>query len=552
MSSSPVNSLSNLVPWIPNGPSSFNSLHANRSRSTSPKCSQPKGETRKGTSNRLRPRATGDAREGPVTQARARVASPDATDASGAVREYDVSFSEGLQGRRRGRFSPVTDADAASLAQQRRRRGSREEGKFTSAQRALKQTTGHRKYGLVTMRSSAGQFNKAAMKTFSARLSNCFDKFQAYSDRSREEIYREVEEQTSKAIRAMEQEAKDIQGEVEGRFKKEEEVARDDMLSRALASVNAQYADAESSLLSALRAEGPDVTSRQRAHEATMSKLKSKEAELRETHRRNLEDGAKAMLQEREAALCGRREEVTAKMEEEQRRALSNLSDSLSTSAKEQISAYRIELENLRDARVTSARSKESEKTEKIVQELKRKFIAQAESEVGIASRDALSDEDAAISQVRDEISRFQSLKATEITTSARAHRAETLPSMAIELEERAENIERNFRIGLMEGDTREEREVVRGMEEELKGERYEAIYLLIYHYFFVRFRGNLRLLKQKSKKKKPAQFTLTPPSPPPLFFQATLKAAGRQSLATTISSLRKFPKRSTKLEPGF
>ena len=64
---------------------------------------------------------------------------------------------------------------------------------------------------------------------------------------------------------------------------------------------------------------------------------------------------------------------------------------------------------------------------------------------------------------------RYQELKATEITTTARTMRANALPSMAIELEERAEAIERQFRMGLIEEDTEEETEAVNTAREDLR-----------------------------------------------------------------------------------
>jgi hypothetical protein len=314
------------------------------------------------------------------------------------------------------------------------------------ANNALRRTSAHRKYGLVTMRSSATHFNKRAMESFSERLSSCFNKFHDHSASTRESLYREVEEQTSRAIRSMEQEVRDIQKEVEERFRKEEVVTKEDLFERAFASMNHKYPEAEVELIDRLRSQGADVVARQRAHEQMQAELKQRECDLTEEHRSNLEGGAQARLQEREAQLATQRAKIQAEMEELQRNTLAELSEKLSREAKDQIAAYRLELENLRDARVTSAREKEAEKTEKLLQDLKVKFMTQAEKEVRAASMHEEDEERLALTQVQEEISRFQALKATEITTNARAHRAQTLPSMAIELEERAEGIERNFR----------------------------------------------------------------------------------------------------------
>ena len=314
------------------------------------------------------------------------------------------------------------------------------------ANSALHRTSAHRKYGLVTMRSSATHFNKRAMETFSDRLSSCFNRFHDHSAHTREALYEEIEEQTSRAIRSMEQEIRDIQEEVEERFKKEKEVTKEDLFDRAFASMDHQYPQAEKSLIKRLKALGPDVAARQRAHDQMQSEMKQRENKLTEEHRLNLESGAQARLQEREAQLATQRAQVQAEMEEVQRNTLADLSEKLSREAKDQIAAYRLELENLREARITSARTKEVERTENLLQDLKLKFMAQAEEEVQAASLHEEDEERLALKQIQEEISRFQALKATEITTNARAHRAETLPSMAIELEERAEGIERNFR----------------------------------------------------------------------------------------------------------
>ena len=314
------------------------------------------------------------------------------------------------------------------------------------ASNALRRTSAHRKYGLVTMRSSATHFNKRAMESFSERLSSCFNKFHDHSASTRESLYREVEEQTSRAIRSMEQEVRDIQKEVEERFRKEEEVTKDDLFARAFASMNRKYPEAEVELADRIRSQGADVVARQRAHEQMQAELKQREYDLTEEHRSNLEGGAQARLQEREAQLATQRAKIQVEMEELQRNKLAELSEKLSREAKDQIAAYRLELENLREARVTSAREKEAGITEKLLQDLKVKFMTQAEEEVRAASIHEEDEERVALTQVQEEISRFQALKATEITTNARAHRAQTLPSMAIELEERAEGIERNFR----------------------------------------------------------------------------------------------------------
>lgn len=339
-----------------------------------------------------------------------------------------------------------------------------------ASQSALKNTTAHRKYGMVSMRSSAAMYNKKAMESFHDRLDSCLDKFDQHTQETREQLYKRVEEETGLAIEKMEDEVASIQKEVAFKYKAEAAAAKDEVMGKAMESLELQFQDKERELVRRLEAEGPDVIARQIAHEEMEKEIKATEARIQEEHRKALEQGALARLKEREAQLNQQRDSIIREMEEDKQQRMKELSERLSRDAKNQISAYRLELENLREARTTSARTKEAEKTAEIVQGLKAKFIEQANEELKLASVGAEEEENYALKQVADEIARFQALKATEITTNARAHRAETLPGMAIELEERAEGIERHFRMGLMNEDTKEETELVNAAIEELTG----------------------------------------------------------------------------------
>ena len=249
--------------------------------------------------------------------------------------------------------------------------------------------------------------------------------------------------------------------------------------------------------------EGPDVVARQRAHESLQAEIRAMEVEIDSAHRKELEEGAILRLNEREAALGNQRAKVLAEMEEEERVSIKTLSDNLSRDASKQIEDFRRELEELREARTVSALAKEKETTEILVQvsslssrrlssfvhtcvwrplfthvhaqELKANFMKQAVAEIEVVSRGSEEDVDYALHQVRDEVGRFQALKATEITTNARSMRAARLPRMAIELEERAEGIEREFRRGLLTEDCKEEREIMDRATDELREHVYGA-----------------------------------------------------------------------------
>ena len=81
----------------------------------------------------------------------------------------------------------------------------------------------------------------------------------------------------------------------------------------------------------------------------------------------------------------------------------------------------------------------------------------------------ALSKSPSRLQVIKEEVKRYQELRAAEITTQARTVRAQALPSMAIELEERAEAIERQYRMGLIAEDTHEETEAISSSVVELK-----------------------------------------------------------------------------------
>ena len=235
----------------------------------------------------------------------------------------------------------------------------------------------------------------------------------------------------------MDLECSRIREEAEAKFRGEEESLKKRLEEEARESLEGMFEEKESELVRRVREEGTDAVDRQRAHEKCEGEFKEAERRLKEEHRRRLEEGAMERLKEREAQLADQREEIRREMDDEQRAAIKLVSEKLAKDAKEQIAAYRIDLENLREARIKSAQAKEAEKTSKVLADLKNQFMVQATSEMKILSDGADDEERYALKQVSDEIARFQALKATEITTNARAHRAETLPNMAIELEER-------------------------------------------------------------------------------------------------------------------
>jgi hypothetical protein len=342
-------------------------------------------------------------------------------------------------------------------------------------QRAQDSTSAHRKYGMVTLRSAAATMNSEALSSFKNRLHSCIDKFDKAALEGRSALYDKVERETVQAIERMRREVAVIEKEVSAKFKEEDRLHKEEVEKKAMRLMEDQFAAKLRELEDAIEAEGPDVVARQRAHEALHTEIRRLETEISEAHRKALEDGALARLNERETSLAQQRAELLEELEEKQRSSIADLSKKLSADASAQISSYRIELENLRESRITSARLKERDQTEAMVQELKHTFIKQAEEEISTVDRGSDDDLNYALKQVRDEVSRFQALKATEITTNARSKRAQTLPAMAMELEERAEGIERSFRIGLMGEDSREEREIVERASEELAEHVYGA-----------------------------------------------------------------------------
>ena len=279
----------------------------------------------------------------------------------------------------------------------------------------------------------------------------------------------QVELQTSSAISEMEEATKKIKEEVFKRYEEAGKLIKEETMQKAKDAIIVKYAELEPELLAKIEEEGPDAAARHRAREVMEKKIKVLQDELNNEHKKGLENGALERLNEREQQLADQRIEVQQRLDEETRERMSELSAKLSADAKVQISTYRIELEDLRESRVTAARAKENEITDKELQKVKEKFMQQATEEVGLCQIGAKEEEEAMLAGIKEEVKRYQELRAAEITTQARTVRAQALPSMAIELEERAEAIERQYRMGLIAEDTHEETEAISSSVVELK-----------------------------------------------------------------------------------
>lgn len=333
----------------------------------------------------------------------------------------------------------------------------------------LQSTSARRRYNLVSHLSGTKQVNLAATAQFEARMEAAAQTLAQAGLNLREDLYSSVERDVNEAVLQMEADAHRIAEEGRMRIEREGEEAMRRAEIEAKAWLENEFEGACVEIKNRLELEGRKPLHRQLAFKAIEEEIQQMQADLNARHKKDLEEGALRRLNERETELANERARLRDEYEEEGRKRMKALSEKLGQDAREQISEYERELRNLRDARCNEVRAKENQAIAIEIASLKQRFMEQASKEIEAIRRSADEDEAKALATVRDEAGRFQALKAAEITAVARGRRAEGLPAVAIELEERADNIERSFRKALREEETRDERVMVAEFEADMR-----------------------------------------------------------------------------------
>ena len=333
----------------------------------------------------------------------------------------------------------------------------------------LQGTSARRRYNLMSHLSGTKDVNAAAASHFEARMEQAAQSLAQAGVNLREDLYSSVERDVNQAVLQMEADAHRIAEEGRLRIDKEGEEIRRRAEIESRAWLEKEHEKACVEIRQRLEFEGRKPVHRQLAFKSIEDEILQMQASLNERHKKDLEEGALKRLNEREIELANERARIRDEVEEEGRDRMKELSEKLGQDAREQISEYERELHNLRDARCNEVKAKENQGLAAEIAALKQRFMEQASREIDAIRRGSDEEEAKALANVRDEAGRFQALKAAEITSVARGRRAEGLPAVAIELEERAENIERAFRRALREEETREERVMVAEFEADMR-----------------------------------------------------------------------------------
>jgi len=273
------------------------------------------------------------------------------------------------------------------------------------------------------MRSTAGSINADAKRAFEAKMSSVLTKFASHQQATRSALYSQMELQARSKIGEMEEQTSRVKEEVYSKYESAGRACKEEMFSAATIRIEEMYESLEAELVRRVLEEGPDVAARQRSSEALLKEIGAAQSALLASHKVSLEKGALLRLNEREGTLAEQRSSISDSMEEETRVTLKELSALLSASAKDSLNGYRVELEDLRCARVKAEETLQASLTETEIQTVKDKLMLQATEEVRLVQVGALHEEEAALNSVKDEVrSEIMATSTTKITKLTTLH----------------------------------------------------------------------------------------------------------------------------------